>query len=104
MILLDDLERGGVRDFGVFCYFDSGDPLRAELAIVGIGTHGFSPSSRTYNSKRFGAFIIALNYVVPTTYPECGRSVTEGKSGQRTALEMEVWRKVANSNSVKLAI
>ena len=60
MVLLDDFERGSVWDFGVFCYFHAGGHYFVEnrVAIVTRGTHGFSPSSRTYSSNRFGAFMI----------------------------------------------
>lgn len=87
MVLLDDFERGSVWDFGVFYYFDSGRVWFDEngTAIVAYGTHGFSPSSSTYSSNRFGAFMMgSLQITLWIRYDVSSKAATGGKDGQRT--------------------
>jgi len=88
MILLDDFERGCVWDFGVFCYFDSGAASLVENggAIATRSTHGFSPSSRMYNSNRFGAFMmnsLRVAFWIHYDVSRVPRRATGGESGQR---------------------
>lgn len=59
MILFHDFESCGVGDFGVLCYLDTKKPsLAMAVTSYTVGTHGFSPSSKTKSSAGFGAFMM----------------------------------------------
>ena len=60
MVLLEDFDRGGVRQLRVFRYLDAAGARRQAGSYGALqGTYAFSPSSRTKSSYRLGAFISA---------------------------------------------
>lgn len=65
MVLLQDFDCGCIRYLCVFDNFNTSikGPQCETLALgqKNYSTHGFSPSSKTYNSYRLGAFMMITN-------------------------------------------